>query len=701
MISHKSVALLLLLVTVVSAFDPTEYFYSSESSVTVSYSNFTLDGVDYAIVNFNGVETFLLKEGDPVTSQSEIEQVMHSHYLKSIFPNQSEIDELKDLVQEFNDSRNDGYDWKNKEEYLCRNDVLFSNGRITVSGEPVTCIDEETCQQNALLLFAAYGEGLGLGSAEPLYDALYAFAPSSFKMDWILGNMSEKLENLDETNVGDTLDYIADNVDNLRDYSADIESTIFRSPRRDDEQDKDDCYLTCFAICPSFDLDQDTLDDLEDATDEISSKIGPLEGYETIASKIYDNSRSRMDYSTTEALADTYSSQFSDLNSTAETVIPMGSDATTKVLNATLYNKVDSLKKLRINIPSDIDLRDFSTTEDDLDEFEGLLDEVEAASIVILEQYNDTRNAKNLADSIIIVLETKDLDPVASGSLKLLKNESEDLDARFHDGLTLAELTELETDYMDIVETGQDLLKKETDMPANRVLLLFRGFARNVNTGIATVAEDTEVISPQEIPDNKVLTLGMFSLVLFISLASIVALIFLYVIATTRFDIPKTGQILASAFVSVIVILLGFSAFTFLFLSKTSTEATLTEFLSDFESKETTAIVVDLQDTSYSDALAMNSCASSLAETFADKNKSWTIYRISGSSCTVTEESGQNRTLAVSECLEGAGAEPSSFELGYSSSNEPPQFSVIYTNKAKINANLDYYESCPLVSLFS
>ncbi len=699
--SHKSTVLLLLLVAVASAFDATEYFYSSESDVSVSYNNFTLNGNNYAIVQFNGVDTFLLKDDVALTSKSDIENTIHSHYLKSNYPNQSEIDDLKDLVQKFNDSRNDGYDWKNKEEYLCRNDVLFANGKITVSGKPVTCVDEETCEQNAMLLYAAYGEGLGLGSAQPLYDALYDFAPSSFKMDDVLANYSTRLDNLNETNIGDTLDYIEDTVEDLYDYSDDIESTIFRSPRRNDSEDKEDCYLTCFAICPSFDLDQDTLDDIDDAVNDLSGKIAPLSGYENTASSIYNNTKSRMNYSMTEALASNYTSQFSKLNVSAGSIISTGTDATTKVLNTTIYNKLDSLKKLQKSIPGDIDARDFENTEDDLEDFEQYLGDVNNGSKILLEQYNETKNDKNVANSLVIVLETKDLDPVALGSFKLLKNKTNDLDAKFHDGLTLAELADLEANYTELVEEGQDLLKKETEMPANKVLLLFRGFARNVNEGIANVAEDTEVISTQEISDNRMLTLGVFSGLLFLSLGSIVVLVFLYVLATTRFVIPKTGQIMASAFVSVIVVLLAFSAFTYLYLSKTSTEATLNEFITYFEEKNSTAIVVDLQDTSYSDALAMNACADSLAETFEDKNKSWTIYRISGSSCTATDEYGQNKSLTVDDCWGSAGNESSSFELGYSTSNEAPKFSVIYENKAMIRANLNYYESCPLVSLFS
>jgi hypothetical protein len=55
----------------------------------------------------------------------------------------------------------------------------------------------------------------------------------------------------------------------------------------------------------------------------------------------------------------------------------------------------------------------------------------------------------------------------------------------------------------------------------------------------------------------------------------------------------------------------------------------------------------------------------------------------------------------MADCLDDVDGADSSFVLGYSSKNEPPKFSVIYRNRAEINANLDYYESCPLMALFS
>jgi hypothetical protein len=178
-------------------------------------------------------------------------------------------------------------------------------------------------------------------------------------------------------------------------------------------------------------------------------------------------------------------------------------------------------------------------------------------------------------------------------------------------------------------------------------------------------------------------------------------LLFLYIFSTNRFSIPKTAHILLAAFVTIVVLLFVFSLMMYLYLGKTSTDATLPEFLFDLESRNSTSIMVDLRNASFSDAIAMRSCADNLASSFGEKNKSWTMYLITPNTCTKTDSLGGNYSLTSSECLEGADGADSSFLLGYSTKNEPPQFSVIYRNRAEINANLDYYQSCPLVALFS
>jgi hypothetical protein len=695
-----AVFLLLLFGLMAAAFNVSSYLYPDESNASITYENFTLNGTAYSLVRIDGTQSFLLKNGEPMSNQSKIDSVMYSYFVRSYYPNQTELDSLRGYIKKFNDSRNDGYDFKGKEEYVCRDDILLSNGKITVSGKPVRCLDNESCQTNAMLLFSVYGEGLGLGSPTAILQPLLDFTPSSLRMDELLSNYTTRLDNLNDSNVADTINYIEQTSPELKSLSLKIESTLFRTPRLNDTQDRTACNLKCWAICPSFDLDQDAADHIKTVAAALADKIEPLSDYKDNSALLYNQTVSRLEHVRNVNMETYYSDLFSPLNQSGAQTIDAAQDLLVHVENKSLSSALDDLKSLHATIPEDIANHNFTDLDPDIQTYQQLADQVDNMTATLGSEYNKTRNAKNVENSLILVLESKDLDPITANSLELLKNQSEDLDAQFHDGLSLAKLKEIGENYSKLTEKGQELLKSESDTPTTRVLLLFRGFARKVNSGIAQVAERTDVITPSDIPDSPV-TLGVFSAIVFLSSASLVLLVFLYIISFSRFTIPKTTHILGAAFLSIIVLLFIFSLFMYLFLGKTSTDATLPEFLADFNSKGSTAILLDLRNASFSDAQAMRSCAASLADSFEAKNKSWQMYSLTPSTCTLTDSLGGNSSIAVSDCLSSPDEADSSFVLGYSASNEPPKFSVIYQNKAEISANLDYYESCPLVALFS
>jgi hypothetical protein len=700
MTSHKCVVSLLLLIGLFSAFNLADYLLPEEANATVSYTNFTQNGGAYSLVKINGLETFLLKDGEPISNKSLLDSAMYTYYTRSYYPNSTELDSLRASIKKFNDSRNDGYDYKNKEEYICRDDVLLSNGKISVSGKVVRCTDNESCTKNAMLLFSVYGQGLGLGSPTVIIGPLADFTPVSLKMDDLLANYTDRLDKMNESNVAETINYIKDTSGELKNLSLKIEKSIFRTPRLNDTADRADCNLKCWGICPSFELDQAAAEEIKTKSAALSGKLAPLSTYTTTSNALYNRTVMRLEHTRQVNMATYYQDLFSPLNQTGADAISRATGALAHVQNRTLADKLDSLRSLHSTIPEDISAHNFTNLDQDIADYTRISGEVVEGSDFLMQAYNKTLEAKNLENSLIIILQSKDLDPVSSKSLELIENKTMDLDAQFRDGLTLAQLGDLQSNYTSLSGQEQELLKAESDTPATRVLLLFRGFARRVNTGIANVAEKTEIVPRNEIPDSPT-TLGIFSLLVFLSFSSIAMLVFLYIFSTNRFTIPKTNHILLAAFISIVVLLFVFSLMMYLFLGKTSTDATLPEFISDLNSRNATSIVVDLRNASFSDAAAMTNCAGLLASSFGSHNKSWTMYQITPNTCTKTDSFGANSSLNAADCLGTAHNATSSFLLGYSQKNEPPRFSVIYQNRAEINANLDYYESCPIVALFS
>jgi hypothetical protein len=700
MASHTKIIALLLLFGLASAFDLPDLLYPGEQNVTVAYANFSLSGTNYSIVSLNGQETFLLQSGEPMTDAANTTDVLRSYYSSIYYPSQSDLNDLRSLIKQFNDSRNNGYDFKAKEEYVCRDDILLSTGKISINNQPVRCVDNTTCTRLALLLFSAYGEGLGINSASQLVGPLMNFTPPSLAIDSYLANYTSKLDSMDENTMLDTITYIKTTAPIVKNLSYKIENTSFRTPRLNDTADRTACKGVCFALCPSMELDQGALDQLAAKSDALLIKLGPLLNYKDVSAQIHNNTMTRLERDRSDDLATQYGIAFAPLNASGKQAIAAAEEVLTHVNNETLTTKLEKLKELDTSIAEDLASKSFNTTESDIAQYKILTLETANLTASVGGAYDGARNAKNSVNSLVLILQTKDSDPVAMKSLGLLINQTEDINARFRDGLTTYELNALASNYTAIEQEANALLQGQRQMPATRVLLLFRGLARKVNTGIAAVAVQTKAIPPSEIPQG-IVPLGAFSAIVFLSLASVSVMVFLYILSSFRFQVPKTTHILVAALLCTLISLAVFSVFLYMFLGKTSNDANLQEFVSDLNSRNKTSIFVDMTNTSFSDAKAMQACASVLAQSMSDKNKTWEMYSITQTTCTETSSSGANSSLTLSQCQGRDKNATSAFDLSYSQKNEVPKFAVIYANRAQIKGNQDYYDSCPLVSLFS
>jgi len=706
MASHNKIIVLLLVLLILSlfglasAFDLTDMLYPNEHNAAVAYTNFSLDGVKYSIVSISGQEAFLLENGEPVTDAAKTSDVLHSYYGSIYYPSQTDLNDLRSLITEFNDSRNDGYDFKGKEEYVCRDNILLSTGKISINNQPVKCIDSTTCTRLALLLYSAYGEGLGLGSAADLVEPLVEFTPSSLMIDAYMANYTSKLDSMDQDNVLDTITYIKTTAPIVKTLSYKIESSVFRTPRLNDSDDRAACTGVCYSLCPSFELDQDVLDQLVAKSDALLIKLAPLLNYQNVSAQIHDSTVTRLERNRNEDLAAKYSAEFAPFNASGKQAIAAAGDVLLHVNNDTLATKLGKLKELDTSIADDLKSRSFNTTESDIAQYKALTLEIGNLTASVGGAYESARNAKNSVNSLVLILQTRDSDPVAMKSLGLLINQTEDVNARFRDGLTTEDFDTLASNYTAIAHEANALLEGQRQMPATRVLLLFRGFARKVNTGIAMVAAKTNTIQPSEIPQG-VVPLGAFSALIFLSLASVSVVVFLYIFSSFRFQVPKTAHILVAALLCTLVSLAIFSVFLYMFLGKTSNDANLQEFVYDFNSRTNTSIFVDMTNASFSDAKSMQACASVLAQSMSDRNKTWEMYSITKTTCTAISSTGANSSLTVSECQGKDKNATSAFVLSYSQKNEVPKFAVIYKNRAEIKGNQDYFDSCPLVALFS
>ncbi len=690
----------LLLSGLVFPFTASDYFFGSESDVTVTSDDFTIDGSDYSIIYFDGEATFLLKDGKVVENTDEIASAIYDYYIMNFYPSDDDINELINLTLEYNISRNDGYDWKNKEEYTCR-EIMFTDKRIDmyIDGEmqKLWCHDEESCDLNAKLLFQAYHDYTGWSSYEHAREPLEQFAYASYGNDAILGNISEKLNNMNEETVVETIEYIQESIPILEGYAEDIESTTFRTPRMDDEDDRDDCYLRCYGLCPSFDLDQNILDDLDEKADEVYDMLGPLANYETTSASIRDNTEMRLAHYENMTTAAGYDAIFAPVEKEGLVVEDFAYNVTALVSNTSFSMKVDRLSELRTQIRSDINSNNFDNLDSDISEYEDLVETVDEGAYSLYAIYNKSLTAKVSAEKILFEVGTRDLDPVGTDTYEELKLRMSELDDEFNLARSASDYEGVEANYSGITNDALALLGSAESGGASTAMVFFRSFARNVNEGIADFAESTEITEVEEIPDNQVITFGSFTLLVFISFTAIILLLFFYFIKV--YGGSEAKYVVITGFFLGLILVGFFSAFLYVFMYKTSTDATMDEFLVDFDDRENVALVVETTLANAAEESAMKTCAAHMANSMEENNKTVTIYYLSSGGC--KKVSGSSETnLGEEDCAIEIGNADSAVYLNPSETIDQPVLQTTFMSKAEIYATSDYYNSCPLSTVF-
>ncbi|NYZ77489.1 hypothetical protein H0O02_04210 [Candidatus Micrarchaeota archaeon] len=695
------IVVLFLLSGIVFPFTASNYFYATESNVTITSEDFTFGGSDYSIIYFDGTPTFLLKEDQLVEDGTEISTVVHDYYAQRYYPSQEEITEVKNLVAKYNASRNNGYDWKNMEEYKCR-EVLFTDKKIEMyidgQNQKLWCHDDASCELNAKLLYQAYNDALGLGSYEPILIPLKKFAYASYGTDAIIANMTNMLDNMNEDSVVGTVDYIQTSIPTLTTYASDIETVVFRTPRLNDSVDRSACHLKCYAICPSFDLDQSALTELDTAAGTLSENIEPLASYAQTSVSIHDNTIARLGNYQNLTTATSYDARFSPIERNGLAAESYARNVSALVSNTSFSLSVDRLSELHTSIKSSISSRNFEGLDEDIAEYERLTATVRNSADSLYGIYNGSLTAKNTAETVLFEVGTKDLGPAESERFDEIKAELAQLDAEFGDGLTPARYAEMEESYTQITDDATALLKSTESGGMSQAIVYFRGFARQVNGGIAGFAESTNITSVQEIPENKYLVLGGFSLLVFLSFSAILMMLFLYFIKAHNYS--KIKYIVISCFALALILVAFFSVMLYFFMQKTSTDATMDEFLVDFQQRENVAVVVNAALATESEKSAMESCAAGIAASIAGENRTIASYYFEGGgNCRKIVGSGQS-TMTEDACLSEINGMGSAIYLNPSGTIDEPRLYTTYFSKAEIYATSDYYSTCPLSAIF-
>lgn len=678
------------------SFSASDYFYAGEENVSVSYANFSLNGSSFSIVSINGSEAFLLKEGEIVREPEAIREILKTHYIEQYYPSESELSELRSLVEEYNSSRNNGYgNFKNQEEYSCR-EAIFTDKRIDVvlsnkSHEKLWCHDDETCEINAKLLYSFGYEVFRWPSYTILIQPLKDFSFSSYGTDEILSNFTYKLDNMDENTVADTLAYIKNSIPVLKSYADKMESSIFRYPRMNDSADKAACKNVCYAICPPMDIDQEeSLMRLKTRADALYAKIEPLAKLDGTVATLTNNTIARLNFYENKITSARYDALFSPLEEKGIAAEEKAKEAYLRIVSINLGMKTEEAQELRTSIRERIENANFTNLDEDISAYEQLIAALESKTAEVQGIYEDLTAAKKATTAVLLDLSSQDLGADDEKKYDDLKSKLASLDELLVPGLAPDKATELKQEYVALADEALELRDSIKANPASVTASPLRAMATKTTEWLAETATKTSISDNYSILENRSVFFGGFATLMFISFSSILFMLFLTTLKFRR----SRRFVFASGAIFVLLVLAAavVSSFLFFFMNDTSTDATLNEFLNDLSTKDTVAVVVDTQLATASEEKEMKNCASAIAEVLNGQNKTADIF-VQTSNASITDVNGSQVDYSS---LDSYGAV---IFLLPAPEIEKPKFSTIFHTSATIKSTEDYYELCSIAEM--
>jgi len=678
------------------SFSAADYLYDGEENATVSYANFTFEGSGDSLVSINNTAAFLLKDGSIIKDPNEMYAVLKGYYAKTYYPSEAELQEVRSLVDAYNKSRNDGYGiFKNQEEYSCRQ-AIFSDKRITVelhnkTMEKLWCHDDETCEINAKLLYSFGQDVFHWPSYTVLIQPLKDFSYSSYGTEEILSNFMYKLDNMNEDNIGDSLSYMKDSIPLLKSYADKMESSIFRYPRMNDSTDKLACKNVCYAICPPMDIDQEgSLMLLKSKLETLYDKTKPLADFNTTLAALKKNTEERVAFYESEKTGEKYDALFAPLEEKGLKAENDAKDLYLLIANTSLSMKAEEAGDLRLSIRERINNKNFTALDEDISRYAQTIAVLKNKTAEVQAVYDQLVDAKKLTMAILFDVGSRDLGADDQKKYDELRAELDSLDAEFVPGLSPFKAEELRQKYLNLASEATALRDLVKSAPTSSAFSPFRVLAVKANAWLADTSTKTSISKDYPVLENKSAYFGGFAMLLFSSFFSISFMLFLTALKFNR----SRKFVYASGAVFVLIVLASaaLSAFLFFLMDETTTDATLDEFLRDFHTKSTVAIVIDKQVASASEEKQMKTCASAVAQVLQQQNKSVGIFVKAGDNST-TDANGRPVDPSLISQYEAI------ITFSPSATMEAPVFSTVFSTTASIKSTEDYYNLCPLTEM--
>ncbi len=678
---------LLLVIGVLFSTGLQEYFYEGENQT--GSESFSALEASYEIIYIDGEEAFLLKNGEILDNEPEIEAALYQYYVTQYYPSQAEIGNISALLQLYHDSRENGDMWANVEEEECRMGIFLHAFPCTNESIPTTLEESRgnDCYLTASVLCDEYGDYLGCSDPIMIMPLLQDFAISSNRMTEIHDKTVENLANLTEANIYDVFLELKDDIDAMREYEQKLEETLLRVPYTSGGDSCNECY----GICPPIIIDEEHLDAVEEKLDELLPNLEYIGEYEFLAVKIYNSTMERKEYQSINKQTEQYIALYAPEKTRAEEVLADADELLEYVSDDTVLTNSERVQQIMDTIDEDTNASDFSTIDANLDELDAKLNVLTSSIASSWEIYNTTVIAKEGADALFFTLETKDLSEDAAAEFTALKAEKRTQDRSFVDGLSPEKFEQITEAYNSL--SGQASTLLGSSQGSEMIVDTFKGAGVKTNAGIAGLASTMVPLEREDREEVSGYAPILVSSLSFFSISSLAVFIFLFAFATfSNVFRNKIMLFLGILLLGCSILFAGVvSGGIYYVLASSSTDASFTDFQSYVLSSNHVSIIVESEDVPSGASAQMLSCAQELAGSLEGKDV--VIYKKTNSECIIN---GQNVTLA--ECYNSV--EEPIIMFHYTTVAESPQFSTGFVYKGTFSGDEEYFSECQVAKGF-
>ncbi len=501
--------LLLLPLTTAQVFVPQDYFYENESP-DVTSEKWVVDGTAYKVYYFDGKPAFLVKNGTPIADNDTIAYVVEAHY-RELYPiSEDVVEDIRQLLIRFNESRFDNDNAYRMEEQRCRDNL----------GESVT-----KSMPKQVLERTINGPGFG-GDIYKFYAALIIgndLVPPGYSEEYVAEQIRYYFTNSDalsaaiaealstlplltsREDVVDAAQRLMDLVEEIRQRTTNLERARVLGIN-----DRDICGAEgCLYLCAPPNYDHEALDQLEQIVRNVYEVAQNYGKWREVASSIYNETNSRLLYVFNTHETARVKKALRPLDEMWREDKREITDLLTVVRDDALISYVNSIDELRQDIERSIQEENFTGIDEKIQNLTQLIDKAKARYLAVKQLYEETINYKELSNVLEKLIENKE----AVGDLLAKKAE---LDRNFLPPIPYASLRSFHDQYKQVLDGLKEYYVQE-EKNKGSLLLSLKKFIGGAADGWYALSKLIPIL-PKDVamPTTVLLSVSSFFTVVFL-----------------------------------------------------------------------------------------------------------------------------------------------------------------------------------------